>query len=205
MNRMKTPAYFAILILFGFACGCGGGHKANADDAADAPSAAVIKVTRGDLADNLEIASEFQPFQEIDVYAKVSGYIQKLNVDLGTHVQAGASPGGAGNSRVAAATAAGRGIGAAQRAGSGARARRTQPRAIGLQRRARDLHRAWPTCRNPARNWSRSRKSTWRKGRIWKPAQASPRRRPRWPPPSRVCRSPKRRSGRTRPFSTTRA
>ncbi|MBZ5643031.1 MAG: efflux RND transporter periplasmic adaptor subunit [Acidobacteriia bacterium] len=89
MSRMKTPACFALLILFGFACGCGGGHKANADDAVNAPSAAVIKVTRGNLGDNLEIASEFQPFQEVDVFAKVSGYIQKLNVDYGTHVKQG--------------------------------------------------------------------------------------------------------------------
>jgi len=37
----------------------------------------------------LEIASEFLPFQEVDVYAKVSGYIQKLNVDYGTHVKQG--------------------------------------------------------------------------------------------------------------------
>jgi RND family efflux transporter MFP subunit len=48
-----------------------------------------VKVTRGNIADSLEIASEFQPFQEVDVYAKVSGYIQKLYVDYGTHVKQG--------------------------------------------------------------------------------------------------------------------
>jgi RND family efflux transporter MFP subunit len=37
----------------------------------------------------LEIASEFTPFQEIDVHAKVSGYVQKLYVDWGTHVKKG--------------------------------------------------------------------------------------------------------------------
>src|ERR1700683_3511356 len=69
--------------------GCGEGHKTVADDAANAPVAAVVKVARGNIADNLEIASEFQPFQEVDVYAKVSGYIQKLYVDYGTHVKQG--------------------------------------------------------------------------------------------------------------------
>jgi RND family efflux transporter MFP subunit len=68
--------------------GCGDGRKAAAD-AADAPAAAVVKVSRGNISDTLEIASEFQPFQEVDVYAKVSGYIQKLNVDYGTHVKQG--------------------------------------------------------------------------------------------------------------------
>jgi RND family efflux transporter MFP subunit len=69
--------------------GCGEGHKATADDTGNAPSAAVVKVARGNIADSLEIASEFQPFQEVDVYAKVSGYIQKLYVDYGTHVKQG--------------------------------------------------------------------------------------------------------------------
>ena len=80
-----------VFLLFAFSAaliGCGEGRKAAAD-AADAPAAAVVKVTRGNISDTLEIASEFQPFQEVDVYAKVSGYIQKLNVDYGTHVKQG--------------------------------------------------------------------------------------------------------------------
>jgi RND family efflux transporter MFP subunit len=72
-----------------FAAGCGGAHKSAADDTANAPAAAVVRVTRRNIADSLEIASEFQPFQEVDIYAKVSGYIHKLNVDYGTHVRQG--------------------------------------------------------------------------------------------------------------------
>jgi len=68
--------------------GCSGAGKTNAG-ASDAPRVAVVKVARKDLASQLEIASEFQPFQEVDVYAKVSGYIQKLYVDWGTHVKQG--------------------------------------------------------------------------------------------------------------------
>ncbi|MGH9691815.1 MAG: efflux RND transporter periplasmic adaptor subunit [Candidatus Acidiferrales bacterium] len=56
---------------------------------ANAPYVAVVKVTRQDLSNTLNIASEFQPYQEISVYAKVSGYIQKLDVDWGTHVRQG--------------------------------------------------------------------------------------------------------------------
>jgi RND family efflux transporter MFP subunit len=69
--------------------GCGSGEKTRADNAPDIPNAAVVEVTRRNIANSLEIASEFQPFQEIDVYAKVSGYIQKLYVDWGTHVRQG--------------------------------------------------------------------------------------------------------------------
>ena len=85
----RILVFFLFLIYSAALIGCGEEHKAAADDAANAPAAAVVKVARGNIADNLEIASEFQPFQEVDVYAKVSGYIQKLYVDYGTHVKQG--------------------------------------------------------------------------------------------------------------------
>jgi RND family efflux transporter MFP subunit len=85
----KTAAYrwmFVVIVLSACANGCGDAHKA---DAADVPPAAVVKVQRKSLSSTLEISSEFLPYQEIDVYAKVSGYIQKLYVDWGTHVKQG--------------------------------------------------------------------------------------------------------------------
>ncbi len=72
-----------------FVPGCGNGRQADAEDAAHAPTAPVVKVVRRNLSNTLEIASEFQPLQQIEVYAKVSGYIQKLYVDWGTHVKQG--------------------------------------------------------------------------------------------------------------------
>jgi RND family efflux transporter MFP subunit len=89
MMFTKTKALFSLYFLAGIATGCGGAHKASEDDAANAPAAAVVKVTRLNIADTLEIASEFLPFQEVDVYAKVSGYIHKLSVDVGAHVKQG--------------------------------------------------------------------------------------------------------------------
>jgi RND family efflux transporter MFP subunit len=89
---MKLKSARALLSLFlfaGVAAGCGGARRAAADDAANAPAAAVVKVVRRNIADNLEIASEFLPYQEVDVFAKVSGYIHKLNVDYGSHVKQG--------------------------------------------------------------------------------------------------------------------
>jgi len=85
---LRTMSAFILLIFSSVLFGCGDAQK-SAADAANAPPAAVVKVARGNIADNLEIASEFQPFQEVDVYAKVSGYIQKLYVDYGTHVKQG--------------------------------------------------------------------------------------------------------------------
>ena len=86
MNRNRTAniGVFLIVAVAALAAGCGN-HKAN--DVT--PTAAVVKVQRKNLSSTLEISSEFQPFQEIDVFAKVSGYVQKLYVDYGTHVKQG--------------------------------------------------------------------------------------------------------------------
>jgi RND family efflux transporter MFP subunit len=89
VKRTYSLLNMSIFLIVFALVGCGEGRPAAADDAANAPAAPVVKVVRGNIADNLEIASEFQPFQEVDVYAKVSGYIQKLYVDYGTHVKQG--------------------------------------------------------------------------------------------------------------------
>jgi len=41
------------------------------------------------MARYLTISSELVSFQEIDVYAKESGFVSKLNVDYGSHVKKG--------------------------------------------------------------------------------------------------------------------
>jgi len=89
MRHAKHRAVLALTILLGFFSGCGKDRSAEAEDQTTAPQVAVVKVALRNVSDNLEIASEFQPFQEIEVYAKVSGYIQKLYVDWGTHVKQG--------------------------------------------------------------------------------------------------------------------
>ncbi len=53
------------------------------------PHVAVVKAARRDLTSKLQIASEFLPYQEIEVYAKVSGYLQKLRINWGSHVRQG--------------------------------------------------------------------------------------------------------------------
>ena len=49
----------------------------------------VTKVIKKSLGRDITLSSELVPFQEIDVYAKESGYVKKLLVDYGTHVKAG--------------------------------------------------------------------------------------------------------------------
>ena len=52
-------------------------------------SVGVTKVIKKSLGREITLSSELVPFQEIDVYAKESGYVKKLLVDYGTHVKAG--------------------------------------------------------------------------------------------------------------------
>src|ERR1700739_114160 len=51
--------------------------------------AAVVKVSRGKLGVPLTLAGAFKPFQDVDVHAKVAGYIKKIYVDVGSHVSEG--------------------------------------------------------------------------------------------------------------------
>lgn len=51
--------------------------------------AAVAHAERRTLGNILTIAGEFKPFQDVDVHAKVAGYIKVIYVDVGDHVKAG--------------------------------------------------------------------------------------------------------------------
>jgi RND family efflux transporter MFP subunit len=53
------------------------------------PPAAVAVVSRAPLSNTLEVAGEFLPFQEVELHAKVAGYIKHIGVDIGDRVKAG--------------------------------------------------------------------------------------------------------------------
>ncbi len=63
-----------------------GSSEANA---AEMPSATIAAVTRGNITHTLNLAGQFQPYQVIDVHAKVSGYIRHIYVDIGDKVHQG--------------------------------------------------------------------------------------------------------------------
>ncbi|HKW63217.1 MAG TPA: efflux RND transporter periplasmic adaptor subunit [Candidatus Acidoferrum sp.] len=66
--------------------------KADDQDPAAAsgdPPAAVARVERRTISNTLKISGEFKPFQDVDVHAKVAGYIKAIYVDVGTHVRQG--------------------------------------------------------------------------------------------------------------------
>ena len=68
MHKQNISPYIALLISSAVLAlllpGCGNGRKAEAEDAAHAPTAPVVKVARRDLSNTLEIASEFEPLRK---------------------------------------------------------------------------------------------------------------------------------------------
>jgi RND family efflux transporter MFP subunit len=87
MNRLTTIAMVAAAIgplALGSAC-----SRPRASAAAERPTVPVIRIAGGDLAQALTLAAEFRPYQEIEVHAKVAGYVKSINVDVGDRVGAG--------------------------------------------------------------------------------------------------------------------
>jgi len=58
-------------------------------DAGHLPYVAVAPVKRETIANSLSIAGQFIPYQNVDLHAKVAGYIRTINVDIGDHVHKG--------------------------------------------------------------------------------------------------------------------
>ena len=48
-----------------------------------------MPVRSATISNKITLSGDFVPFQEVDVHAKVSGYIQKICVDVGDHVKTG--------------------------------------------------------------------------------------------------------------------
>jgi RND family efflux transporter MFP subunit len=60
-----------------------------AQDSVSTPTVAVAKVKREDLSREITIPAEFRPYVEVELHAKVAGYVDKMNVDFGDKVKAG--------------------------------------------------------------------------------------------------------------------
>jgi RND family efflux transporter MFP subunit len=95
-RKAKAPSLvqgmrLGLAIILTIALGsCKGGKNATVEaDADSAMTVGVTSVVKRTLSRQIVLSSELVPFQEIDVYAKESGYVQKLNVDYGTHVKQG--------------------------------------------------------------------------------------------------------------------
>ncbi len=68
---------------------CHSGNSGSEASAATVPSARVAVAQRGDISHVLTLAGQFQAYQMVDVHPKVSGYMKRINVDIGDIVHQG--------------------------------------------------------------------------------------------------------------------
>jgi RND family efflux transporter MFP subunit len=93
--RYFTAAVVAFCVGLALAASCGGSNVSAQTPAGspsnqqDAPEVGVVVVHKKPLQQTLTVSSELVPFQQIDVYAKESGFVRQLNVDYGSHVKQG--------------------------------------------------------------------------------------------------------------------
>ena len=65
------------------------GKNAKAESESTVPTAAVVLVKRGPIGNSLTLSGAFRPYQQVDVHAKVAGYIRNIYVDVGDQVKRG--------------------------------------------------------------------------------------------------------------------
>jgi RND family efflux transporter MFP subunit len=87
--RKQRGLRSTIVPAFGLILAFAGCRDKQAPDSATPPAAAVSAVQRGNISHILSLAGQFQPYQVVDVHAKVSGYLKHIYVDIGDKVHAG--------------------------------------------------------------------------------------------------------------------
>lgn len=86
--RAISSCLLACIVML-LACCSGSGAAGQKTDPSSPVVVGVAKVTRQDLSRTLSIAAEFRPFQDIEIDAKVAGYVKSIYVDIGDHVKTG--------------------------------------------------------------------------------------------------------------------
>ena len=92
IQKIYIPLAAACIAGF-FLQSCGSKSQKQADNGADSASAAVtvnaFRLSKNSLSDSLTIPSELIAYQNVDLYAKVSSFVKKLYVDVGSEVTTG--------------------------------------------------------------------------------------------------------------------
>lgn len=89
--RITFPLLSAMVIIAGlYSCSTSGAKEGKDTSAiAAAPAVEVFSLAQGSLSSSIQIPGELIAFQQVDLYAKVSSFIKKMSVDVGSEVSAG--------------------------------------------------------------------------------------------------------------------
>ncbi len=88
---MKLASSIALCIALAILSSCGRDDAASAKAAPpeSAPKVQVAKVISQKLAMTVHLPGEIQPYEEVAVFPKVTGFVKSITVDRGSHVKAG--------------------------------------------------------------------------------------------------------------------
>ena len=89
MRKQFCFIFFSLVAGVLVVSGCKPDSRGSNASAAETPTATVAAVTRGSIVHSLSLAGQFQPYQEVAVHAKVSGYVRHIYVDIGDRVHQG--------------------------------------------------------------------------------------------------------------------
>jgi RND family efflux transporter MFP subunit len=87
--RERLPAALLLCVLAISSCRMGSKAEARATNSDTVTTVAVAKVTTRTLSRNLVLTAEFKPFQEVELMAKIAGYVKHIYVDVGDRVKQG--------------------------------------------------------------------------------------------------------------------
>jgi membrane fusion protein (multidrug efflux system) len=97
-KRNKLITGLTVLVIgTGFLSACGPNKKekdeqqqtVEQEDALDTPTVVIVPVKKGKLTANITVPGELQPYQQVDLFAKLSSYVKTLLVDIGSQVKTG--------------------------------------------------------------------------------------------------------------------
>jgi RND family efflux transporter MFP subunit len=88
-DRLTTSALAIVFVAGGAGLLSSCGRSSATANGSEAPAVAVTQVRRVDLSRAVVITAELRPYQEIDVHAKVAGYVRQMAVDVGDRVTTG--------------------------------------------------------------------------------------------------------------------
>jgi RND family efflux transporter MFP subunit len=88
-NHVLAAAFIAPALF----AGCSRPGRTHAAGSSERVRVTAARAERKDLSLRMEIAAEFRPYREVDVYAKVAGYLARIFVDVGDRVGKGGSIG----------------------------------------------------------------------------------------------------------------
>src|SRR5271166_5894612 len=85
--RLRADA--VVRLALASALGIAAGACSKAPQTASVPTVAVARAERTHLASAMTLQGEFYPYQDIMVFARVSGYVRSIRVDIGDRLKAG--------------------------------------------------------------------------------------------------------------------